>query len=514
MRKARKKFIIGVATGAVILIAATIVTVLTNQTLTGPEKTTQALTWSIVIALLGVIIYAIIEVYYQVTKPKPHVEVIEDQNTLKERYEEMRRTEGATCVQAIWSARYKDVEAYFKTEGNDLKLNQSLEVERLVNPNAIAHKYHKQFAEFIRNNPNLKVWATDVKEFECYICEYVKGDVTRLKALLVLNDTLSRAPQLGIFIDPERSADLKPVVYALQSWFLGLPRKRFPGTGTETETETAENIWEVNAPAYDAYVTSTDYRFLRKFMDKEQKFLEREVSAIVDSGKSVVIIEVGSGTGRTLFNLAKKRELLSKMEYLIGIDNSQSMIRMARSKREASPLSLSSDEAGKLLFFHFDGTRLPQYFLRGRVEVERLRRDVGNGEPLEKLDAKVFEKTTKIICCLLNTVGVMDQGIRVEVIRSMVSAASPSDLLIFSVLSSASFNKYAPELYKTIQPLVGDFEGNAFHQDSCEFKTDKYYSKWFDKQGFCATLEEEGCSNINVKPVDDSGYFITCSPSS
>lgn len=508
MRGARKKFLVGVATAVAILIAATLVTVLTNETLTSGEKTTQAVTWSIVIALLGVIIYAIIEVYYQVTKPKPLVEVIEDQNTLKERYEEMRRTEGATSVQAIWSAKYIDVESYFKTEGNDLALHQALEVERLVNPHVIAPKYRKQFAEFIRSNPNLKVWATDVSEFECYICEYVKSDVTRVKALLVLNDTLSRAPQLGIFIDPEKSAELKPLVYALQSWFLRLPRQPFP------ETETAENIWEVNAPAYDAYVTSTDYTFLREFMDTEQQLLERAVGDVVSSGNSVVIIEVGSGTGRTLFNLAKKRELLPKIEYLIGIDSSRSMIRMARSKREASLLSLSSDAAGKLFFFHFEGTRLSQYFLRGQTHTERLRRDVGNGEPLDKLDAKVFEKSRKIICCLLNTVGVMDQKTRVEVIRNMVAAASPSDLLIFSVLSSASFSQYAPELYKVIQPLVGGSDSNAFHHDSCEFKTDKYYSQWFDKQSFCATLAEEGCSNLNVKPVDDSGYFITCSPSS
>lgn len=508
MKGARRKFIIGVATGAAVLIAATIVTVLTNQNLTGAEKTTQALTWSIVIALLGVIIYAIIEVYYQVTKPKPHVEVIEDQNVLKERYEEMRRTEGATSVQAIWSAKYKDVESYFKTEGNDLKQNQALEVERLVNPSAIAPRYRQQFVEFVRSHPNLKVWATDLNEFECYLCEYVKGDVNRLKALLVFNDTLSRAPQLGVFIDPEKSADLKPVVHALQSWFLGLPRQPFPGT--ETEAETAENIWEVNAPAYDTYVTTTDYGFLREFMDKEQEFLEKEVGDIISLGKSVVVIEVGSGTGRTLFNLARKGELLSKMEYLIGIDSSESMIRMARSKREASPLSLSSDEAGRLFFFHFCGTRLSQYFLRGRVQVKRLKSDVGNTEPLGKLDAKVFEKSTKVICCLLNTAGVMDNRMRVEVIRSMVSAASPSDLLIFSGFSGESFSRYAPELYSAIQPLVGDFDGTAFHQDSREFKTDRYYSKWFDKQGLCAMLEEEGCLNINVKSIDGSGYFITC----
>lgn len=506
MGKTRKKFIVGLGIGAGVAIASTVLTILNNETLTPGEQATQSVVWSFVFCFLAAGIYAIIEIYYQVTKPKPLVEVLEDEDALKKRYEDMRRTEGVIRVQAIWAARYMDVDSYFRTEGRDLERDPTLEVERLVNPNVIGSKYRQQFTEFVRDHPNLTVWATDVSEFECYICEYLKGGSSRLKALLVLNDTVSGEPQLGIFIDPEKSTELKPLVHALRSWFLRIPRQSFPGT------EATVNIWEVNAPSYDDFVTSTDYPFLRNFLDKEQQFLEETVGDIVRGGNDVSIVEVGSGTGRTLFNLAKKPELMSKVVYLIGVDSSRQMTLMARSKRET--ILSPSEAAGKLFFFNLDGAKLSQYFSQGKIMTKRLRRDAGEGESLGKLHEKAYGKSRKIICTLLNTVGIMEQGTRVEVIRNMVAAASRSDLLIFSVLSSASFSNYAPELYSVIRQLVGGFDSTAFHHESCEFKTDKYYSQWFDKQSFCATLLGEGCSNLNVKSVDDSGYFITCSPSS
>jgi SAM-dependent methyltransferase len=506
MRETRRRFIVGLIAAVLVLIAGTLITIFTNEELTGAEKTSQAVVWSIVISLLGVIVGGLIELYYQVTKPKPLVEVIEDEKELKQRYEEMRRTRGATCIQAIWSAKYPDEETYFRVEGRDLEERPDLEIERLVNPEVIASKYRDQFLEFIRRHSNLTVWATDVTEFECFVCEYREGEMKRVKALLVLNDTLSRAPHLGIYIDPEKSVALKPLVYAIQSWFMRLPRKQFPGAARE------ENIWEVNAPAYDLYVTNTEHPFLRKFMEQEQNFLEREISKLASSGDNMSLIEVGSGTARTLFNLMKNRNLLPSLTYLIGIDSSRAMVRIARSKRET--LVLPSETAGKFFFLHLSGTRLSQYVLRGCIQLQRVKRDLADNEPIDKIETKLFDKSKKVICCLLNTLGVMGPEARIEVIRNMVAAAGPSDLLIFSVFSADAFNKHATELYGTIRPLVGEFSSDAFDHHSYLFKTSNYYSQWFTKEKICSALIDEGCSDIRVEPVDQSGYFIICHPSS
>jgi len=507
MGAVRKKFTGGLVAAVIVGIAGVLITTFTNKGLTDPEQVSQAVNWSILLVFLGVIAYLIIEVYYQVTKPKSLVELIEDEKDLKRRYEEMRRTSGATSIQAIWSAKYPDEETYFRIEGRDLQERPNLEIERLVNPEVIAPKYRNQFLEFIEHHSNLTVWATDVTEFECFICEYRDGEITRLKALLVLNDMLSRVPHLGIYIDPKKSVALNPLVYAIQSWFLRLPRKQFPGAAR------GENIWEANAPAYDLYVTNTEHPFLRKFMEQEQDLLEREVSTLANSGDNVSIIEIGSGTARTLFNLAKNRNLLSNLIYLIGIDNSRAMVRIARGKRES--LVLPNETARKFFFFYLNGTRLSQYVLRGNIQLRRIKRDIADSEPIDKIDTKLFDKSKKVICCLLNTLGVMGQEARIEVIRNVVTAAGPSDLLIFSVFSADAFSKHAPELYSTIRPLVGEFNSDAFDHHIYLFRTSNYYSQWFTEEKICSTLRDEGCSNIRVEPmIDQSGYFVICHPSS
>jgi len=503
MKDDRLKFISAVGATVLILIIAVVVTIATNTAENMRDRASSALAWTIVIGLLGVLICVMIEVYFAVKKPKPLVEVIEDEVALKKRYEEMRTADGNRRIQAIWSARYVDVETYFKNEGSFLTIHPDVEIERLVNPDVIPPKSMEQFNQFIDIHPNLKVWATDVNEFECFICEYLKGGVVHLKALLVLNDTMMHTPQLGIYMDSEKSAAIKPLAYALQSWFLRLPRNPFPGAST------AESVWEARAPLYDKNVTSTALPVLRHFIDREQQLLA--VNDIAGKSTAVSVIEIGSGTGRTLLDLAKNRTLIPNLAYLIGIDDSYQMNRIAIAKREA--LIAPDEVANKMFFFLLDARKLSEYFSRGEILIDRVKRDLSDSEPVNKIDPKIFKKSPKVICCLLNTLGVLEKGTRIQTIRNIVSAAGSSDTLVFSVFNGESFSKYAPELYNKIRDLVGQVSADDFNHQTHEFRTRHYYSQWFDKKMLSDALTVEGCCNVKVEPIHDSGYFVTCNPS-
>lgn len=498
----RKALIIAVALPVGIIAVGVVVNTLANISTPIRERASQAASWLAVIGILGVMLYIMIQIFWHVTKSKSKVELIEDQDTLKHRYAEMRRTAGARLIQAIWSAKYPDVETYFRTEGRDLETDRKLRIDRLVNPDLIAEKDRKEFVDFVRRHENLRVYATDVNEFECFLCEYTKGGEPHLKALLVLNNTLSHTPQIGIYIDPEKHPHLEPLAFAIQSWFMKLPKKQFPGL------DRIENIWEVNAPSYDDLVTNSELPSLRSFMDQEQTLLETEVTSLCETGAPITVIEVGTGTARTLLNLARKTELMKGIRYLIGVDSSQAMIRIARNHLKIQVLP--DEMVDKYFFFHIAGENLAQYLIRGRLMLERFRSDKINGESVDRLDTKAYDNSRKLICCLLNTLGVMERETRTQVIRSMVAAATPADVLIFSVFCADAFSERAPELYAEIDSLVGGYSRDCLDMKKCKFETSSYFSHWFNISAFQEQLKAEDCDVIDVRPISDWGHLLSC----
>jgi len=500
----KRNFIISIWIAVAIVLIGVIIATVLNQELPSAEQARQSLIWTFVIGFIGIILNVVVAVYFKVTEEKPRVEVIEDQGLLKDRYEQMRRTKGAYSIQAIWSAKYPDVDTYFRTESQDLLANSDLEIERLVNPTVIGGRHQESFAEFVGEQPNLTIWATDVSEFECFICEYRKSGINHIKAMLVLNDTLGHTPQLGIYIDPEKSAELKPLAYALQSWYLHLPRVAFPGL------EKSVDVWEVNAPAYDLSVSTSGHVFLRDFMSNETRMLETLLVDLARDGETVAVVEVGSGTGRTLFNLARDDDLQQHVKCFIGIDSSRAMTKIARGKREILVVSNALRE--KFFFFRLKGEELSKYFSQGRIRWESLERDHKNGEQVGRLNGKSFEKHKKILCCLLNTLGILEEGARAEIIRNMVAAAGPNDTIVFSVFSSEAFDKEAPALYGTITELVGEFTASSFNSRTSEFRTANYYSMWFNRDSLRAELERHGCSVVDIQALGSGGYFFKCRP--
>lgn len=505
MEPSRKQVFGGLTVAVLVLVGGLTAGIFTGDG-TFREKAGDSLLAGFGIGAFGIVVGLISEVIFRLTAPQPLVDIIYGESNLKARYQKMRRIHGATRIQSIWSAQYADVEEYFKAEGRDLDANRDLEIERLVNPEVVDKRYLDTFTKFINSNDRLTVDATKIDEFECLICEYSTGGSTKLQAMLVVNDITSKAPQLGIYIDPAQNPELNSIAYAIRSWFLSLPRREWPGVSA------AEDVWELKAGVYDPLVTDTEYKFLRDFMEREQRLLEAVAGQIVAEGRSVTIVEIGCGTGRTLFDFTKNSALIARTDYLIGIDNSRAMVKLARNKRDmfVHQRMLAGTVRSSVLFLEAHGQTLSRHMSGGQVVAESGFHEVGEDDVLKTFDARKFERSTKIYCCLLNTLGVLQEGTRRQILSNMIAAAGPGDRLVISVFDAEAFKREASGLYKHIQALVGDFEKEAFSWETAEFETPSYYSHWFKSEEITGVLKEGRCTDITVQPIDSGGHFIAC----
>jgi len=166
-----------------------------------------------------------------------------------------------------------------------------------------------------------------------------------------------------------------------------------------------------------------------------------------------------------------------------------------------------------------NGRRLSQYFIRGDVALDRLNRDLLTDEPSKNLDGRRYAASKKVICNLLNTLGVMDSQQRTEVVRNMISAVKPADRIVISVFDAACFRAEAPGLYRHIPRIVGQprIPDSAFDWERSEFKLrgpsgPGYFSHWFRKDEISNMLLDEGCEIVESKSISGFGHFLVCTP--
>jgi SAM-dependent methyltransferase len=269
-------------------------------------------------------------------------------------------------------------------------------------------------------------------------------------------------------------------------------------------------VWERVAAIYDTYVTNSEDEFLQAFMKEEQDLLDALILQFVSPSSKVSLLEVGCGTGRTLFWYAQHRRMLDDIEYLIGIDNATAMWNIARFKKIELQKSgiLSESEARKYWFLLMPGERLSRYFRAGSIRSARLVKDFGNASSQGHVDEEIYGNSIKIVCTLLNTVGVLDRESRTAVLQNMMRALGPRDMMVVSVFAAESFAENARELYASL-PFVGLFDRAAFDDSTHEFKTSTYYSRWFTKSDTRKLLTDLGCVNVHVQTMASGGHFAT-----
>lgn len=275
-----------------------------------------------------------------------------------------------------------------------------------------------------------------------------------------------------------------------------------------------ENIWHKTAHMYDREVTLTKNRMLRLYITKEQEMLDDYLRWITAQNptKRISILEIGSGTGRTLLYYARKPAIIERIEYLIGIDDAYAMYEIAKYKLEQEASLLNHAENGsevlsKYVLLNMRAERLWRCFDGGRVHVSKLRSEVKE-EPVGMLDEEKYNESIKVVINMLNTLGVIKHT-RGTVLKNMTRAAGPNGRILVSVFNGDAFSKYARDIYASIRNIVGKFDKKDLDYSRNEFISRSYYSHWFTRTEIEGLMKKAGCSNIRTKEIDNIGLFVT-----
>jgi SAM-dependent methyltransferase len=446
--------------------------------------------------------------FVMLLEPRPSVDLLEGERDLRQRYEEMRRTPGAYLIKAIWSARYPDAERSVAREKRDLADAPDVRIQRLVDPAIMeTHLSRAALVELERDYPNLELGETISPELECLLCHYESEGASRLKSLLVVNDSAGGGPKLGVYVDPASGPALRAVPVAIERWFDRLPNHPL------VQGDAPETIWDYGARSYDDVVTKSNYPFLREFLDAEAALLEDAVRAVAEDGP-VSVVEIGSGTGRAQLHLAQSYELMRSVRVLLGIDNSRAMVRVAEENVQDAELAAAIER--KLVFLPMDARSLGTYLTAGDIRMDRLTRDFAGRPRMQNIVRSDYRHSRRVLCCLLNTLGVVRSSMREAIVRAVGAAAVPGDTLIVSVFAGEMFEAEARGLYAAIPEIVGttNLGGDAFDRDLCEFQIrpggggNSYYSHWFRELEVLDLLEAQGWHIATHDRMGERGHFV------
>lgn len=223
MRSAQRRRLIGGLVVSVAVLYGGIAVALVQST-----TAAFAVGWGVVIAATGICVGLLIDLHTDLRAESRAIEVILGQGEVLRHYEELRRTEGAVLIQAIWSARYplSELESYFAAERSDLNRSATLRIERLICSDVMGDAEQSALARLEQGVPNLTLWKTEPLVLECNICEYIHERSSYLRALVVFAGA-DKTAQVALLLDTRREPGLVGVVYALRAWFEGLPRDSF-----------------------------------------------------------------------------------------------------------------------------------------------------------------------------------------------------------------------------------------------------------------------------------------------
>jgi len=421
--------------------------------------------------------------------PQPEAVVaLRSEQELRDKYKELRERPDLVRVQAIWAAVYENINIadYFREETEFLSRNPKVQFERIV----IGQDHHiKYLQELTTDHQNLRIFTSPTNlQFELYLCEYAQPE-RHMVGVLVVNSALSRLPEFGVLLDGSIDQGLTQFGYTLRNWFESIPKTAVAGT------KRTENVWTRNAREYDEFVNrDSKLPFLRDFIRQEETLLE---DLITKAAQDVTLLEFGSGTGRTLIDFATRGDL-DKVKLLLGLDHSQGMLEVARPKRD----QIARGARDRLFFFDLDGAHANRAFWNGQVRLHPSMNDEAHAKRADFKSAN-YERGDRFICCLLNTLGVLDATTREAMLRNMFTAAGDDDSVIISVFDRDAFKVYARELYPHIRTLVGKDEINEESYDDrlAEFRAGYYYSHWFGQDEIESLVEQSGGRIVLQWPI-------------
>lgn len=265
----------------------------------------------------------------------------------------------------------------------------------------------------------------------------------------------------------------------------------------------ARTIWDIigRHDLYDRHITFADHPILNRFTNFERDYLDKAILHMPT--ESVVLIEIGCGTGRLLIQyidpyskLAKDRKikrgekiaLAQKIQHVVGIDSSKYMIERldANLQRYTSMEGITNGYTIE----NGDATQL------NSVLPEILRR-------------QNLEEHPKVFCIMLCTLGNMRKKTRITVLKEIRKAMTQSDILVVSVWNRALFKKGVHNIYGDFTGLIGEFSEENIDYKEAELETEiKYFIHWFSKEELKQLLTATGFTTVDVKPKKKDYFFI------
>jgi SAM-dependent methyltransferase len=193
--------------------------------------------------------------------------------------------------------------------------------------------------------------------------------------------------------------------------------------------------------------------------------------------KESVLVEVGCGTGK--FCLSQ----LGEFHTVVGVDISDPFLEFIRRTVPARD---------DLLLIKGDAANLTQ---------------VLNGDP--GFQSRVGTRR-RVVCCVLNTLGVMPTDIRQAVAAEMARACGDGGRFFLTVFNARHFARGLDELYRRIPHLCGPIEESDIDWRTCDLRvaSSGYSSHWFSKSELCALVENGRVKEYDIREGPGVGLYV------
>jgi len=245
-----------------------------------------------------------------------------------------------------------------------------------------------------------------------------------------------------------------------------------------------DSVFDKLAEKWDKFITKSTHPVVKDFQRKERDFLD-EVILEAPGGK-IGLIEIGSGTGRLLFQYIdteidpignrrlKKGDLLKlkeKIAYIIGVDNSTSM--MEKSIQNLMDRNLINRYMKDVFLIRMDAVNL--------------------AKKLPKfLNRYGLQDYPRIFFCMLCTLGNIPMPKRIKVLKAINKTMSPLDNFVVAVWNRERFEN-GIEMYEPFKGLIGNFTNRNIFRETAEIHTETgYYIHWFYAEELKEQLEKTG----------------------
>jgi len=364
-----------------------------------------------------------------------NIATIISKNDLRNAYANLRKN--VNKVDATWCGRYKKVRSYFNDERNFLKKyinsdNQKPIIRRLINPLTISYDEliaHREHTEIIQQKKELDVLyecklSKKLRDLEFMIITDNSDNDMRATFSLVSNFQTG----FGIELNPKHHKEVEDEVRTLNRWF----RDMYEDVES-IPWENGTNLWNLLSNSYDSEFNANS--LLTTYLSEEANIVSNECANL--HNKPITIVDIGCSTGNLLFKI---HEILKNdtIRY-VGIDASKGMIEKAIEKTKTNIVN------------NFDFKTM----------------NVLKSENILSIGNNSF----KIVCCMLNTIGLFRPDQRTKLLSKMRMIAGDDGIVILSIFDGNAFSM-ANEIYDKMPSLLKDIDKHlSYDAEDKAFRT-------------------------------------------